>query len=104
MLFLDYIIKLSYCYFKVIISLKMLFFYRFVYGRGEDNMQECHEYFDCKHTECIKRYKNNTQCWEIEETLCSSEYIERLKIFLDEQYSNQSKCDFCSYSNAYRRN
>lgn len=63
-------------------------------------MEKCHEYYDCKRSECIM-FENDSKylnCWDLDDTLCNHSHLYSLeKIGID-------KCKLCLYFKSVNTN
>jgi hypothetical protein len=54
-------------------------------------MESCYDYFKCKKPACPAYENTQSECWDIEGTLCNSEHIEVLV------KHEKNKCSYCQY-------
>lgn len=55
-------------------------------------MEKCYQFFRCRKKDCpAYENKDQTECWELEDTLCNSPHQEIM------QNHKKSKCHYCHY-------
>lgn len=60
------------------------------------SMLRCYEFFNCKEMDCVRRKTEKYQCWEINNTLCQSQYDYQKNIQIATD-NNKSSCELCPY-------